>query len=234
MAPEVSLILPTINERPCLETLGPLIEVALEGYSAEAIVIDDGSTDGTPEWVEARRATSPIWQVIRRTGPKGLASAVIEGFRVSRGKVIVVMDADGSHPPDLIPKLVEPITNGTAEFVLASRGGVVNSGSAFSPTRRMISGIATLLSRPLTSVSDPMSGYFALDRTVLSRSPLSPLGFKIGLEVIVCCTPSPIQEVEYQFRDRIAGKSKLDSRQIVEYVRHIVRLYRRQAAHRAR
>lgn len=230
MVPDFSLILPTLNERRSLEVLGPRIEAAVAGYSAEAIVMDDCSTDGTAEWVEARRASNPLWRIIRRSGPKGLAAAVIDGFRAANGRVIVVMDADGSHPPELVPKLVDPIANGAAEFVLASRGDIRDSKRGLNPTRKAISYVATLLARPLTSVSDPMSGFFALDKEILSRSPLSPLGFKIGLEVLVCCRPTPIVEVSYIFQNRIAGESKLGSRHIVEYLWHLLKLYRRKHA----
>jgi len=225
---KVSVILPTLNEFACLTVLGPRLEAATADPSFEFIVVDDGSTDGTPEWVESQAKINPSWRLIRRPRPLGLASAVITGFQSAKGSTIVVMDADGSHPPELIRDLVTPVAGGSAEFALASRRLLGISRKSMSRWRELVSSIASLLARPLTSVSDPMSGYFALDAQVLERASLSPLGFKIGLEVIVCCRPNPIVEVGYSFESRIAGQSKLGHRQIFEYIRHLSRLYRRE------
>lgn len=228
---EVSIILPTLNECPCLTHLGPRLEAAVAEYSSsELIVIDDGSIDGTPEWVESRATVNPSWRLIRRPRPLGLASAVLTGFQAAKGRTFVVMDADGSHPPELIRQLVRPVSAGDAEFALASRSRNGVSPRSLSRFRTIISSVASLLARPLTSVSDPMSGYFAFDSQILKRAVLSPIGFKVGLEIIVCCRPSPIVEVDYSFESRIAGKSKLGYRQILEYLRHLSRLYRRELA----
>jgi dolichol-phosphate mannosyltransferase len=230
MPVEVSVILPTINERSCLEVVGPRLEAALEGLECEFIVVDDESSDGTPEWCEERAASNPSWKVLRRVNAKGLASAVIDGFAVARGKYFVVMDADGSHPPEQVSRLVCPIADGRAEFVLASRGGIFGTGNGLSLGRKIVSVAGSLLARPLTPVTDPMSGFFAIHPRILRRAVLSPLGFKIGLEVIVKCHPSPIVEVEYTFGSRIAGKSKLSSHQVFEFLRHLSRLYGHQTS----
>ncbi|MCI4330987.1 MAG: polyprenol monophosphomannose synthase [Thermoplasmata archaeon] len=223
-APAVSVILPTYNERESLRLLAPRLLAALTPYSSEILVVDDDSPDGTGALVEELAHSGPFRR-LRRPGRLGLASAVLEGFSKARGRVLVVMDADGSHPPETIPSLVEPILSGDAEFVLASRKLPGGSSPGLRGTRKAISWIASSLARPLTSVSDPMSGFFAVARPVLDRARLTPLGFKIALEVLVKCRPGPLVEVPFCFESRVAGNSKLDRRQIGGFIRHLWRLY---------
>ena len=226
MSPDllVSVVVPTYNERGSLVTLYPELCTALAPYPSELIIVDDGSPDGTAEY--AQTLSGPLACVVRNRGRKlGLASAVQDGFALARGSVIVVMDADGSHPPSAIPKLVEAVTTGGAEFALGSRYMPGGSWPGLTRVRRLISRGATALARPLVPVADPMSGFFAFRRQVLSRAPLSPLGFKIGLEIMVRCRPQPIAEIPIAFRPRTAGSSKLGQGEIGQYLRHIGRLY---------
>ena len=223
-APAVSVILPTYNERETLRVLAPRLVSALAPYSSEILVVDDDSPDGTGQLVEELARTGPFRRLARR-GRLGLASAVLEGFTKAQGRVLVVMDADGSHPPETVPSLIDPILAGRAEFVLASRKLPGGSAPGLRGTRRAISWIASSLARPLTAVSDPMSGFFAVSRPVLDRARLTPLGFKIALEVIVKCKPAPLVEVPFCFESRVAGNSKLDRGQIGGFLRHLWRLY---------
>jgi dolichol-phosphate mannosyltransferase len=135
------------------------------------------------------------------------------------------MDADGSHPPELIPRLVDPVRSGAAEFALASRHIAGGDMGDMNRMRRTISAGASLLARPLAPVKDPMSGFFAVRRTILDRATLRPLGFKIGLEILVKCRPRPIVEIPFVFQERVYGVSKLGSRVIGSYLRHVARLY---------
>ncbi len=222
--PLVSVVLPTFNERKSLETLYPELCAALSGIASEVVVVDDGSPDGTAAYAET--LSGPVTCIVRNRGRKlGLATAVLDGFAHSRGRVIVVMDADGSHPPTAIPTLVRAISDGGAEFVLGSRYIAGGSSPGLTPARRRVSRIATAIARPLVSVADPMSGFFAFSRPILDRAPLSPLGFKIGLEIMVRCRPRPIVEIPIAFRPRSAGRSKLGPGAMRAYVRHIMRLY---------
>jgi dolichol-phosphate mannosyltransferase len=166
-----------------------------------------------------------LFRLLERPNERGLSSAVLAGIAATKGPIVLVMDADGSHPPALIPQLIEPVRSGAAEFVLASRhvpGGDVGEMSA---PRRAISSGASLLARPLARVRDPMSGYFCVRREILERATLRPLGFKIALEILVKCQPRPIVEIPFVFQDRVYGESKLGSRVIGSYLRHVVRLY---------
>jgi dolichol-phosphate mannosyltransferase len=222
--PLVSVVIPTYNERDSLVSLYPELCTALTPYPSELIIVDDGSPDGTAAYAES--LSGPVACVVKNRGRKlGLATAVTDGFALARGRVIVVMDADGSHPPAAIPKLVEAVTTGGAEFALGSRYIPGGSAPGLSRTRRVISRAATLLARPLVRVADPMSGFFAFRREVLGRAALSPLGFKIGLEIMVRCRPHPIAELPISFRPRSAGESKLGQGEIGRYLRHIGRLY---------
>jgi dolichol-phosphate mannosyltransferase len=221
--PRVSVVIPTYNERHSLANLYSELCTALAAYPSEVVVVDDGSPDGTAAF--ARDLTGPVPCLVHDRGRKlGLASAVQDGFARSRGVFVVVMDADGSHPPAAIPKLVGALAAG-AEFALGSRYMAGGSAPGLSRTRRLVSRIATGLARPLVDVADPMSGFFAFRRRILARASLSPVGFKIGLEVMVRCRPRPIAEIPITFRPRTAGESKLGQGEIGRYLRHIGRLY---------
>jgi dolichol-phosphate mannosyltransferase len=222
--PLVSIVIPTLNERPALETLYPELCSSLAGVPSEVVIVDDGSPDGTAEYAQTLSGAATC-VVLNRGRKLGLATAVLDGFARSRGRVIVVMDADGSHPPEAIPILVREILDGGAEFVLGSRYMAGGSAPGLSRTRRVVSRVATGFARPLVAVADPMSGFFAFSRPILDRAPLSPLGFKIGLEIMVRCRPKPMVEVPIAFRARSAGKSKLGGGAMRAYVRHIGRLY---------
>ena len=221
----VSVVVPTFNERESLGRLHPRISAALNGYAAEVLVVDDNSPDGTADFVRTIPADAHF-QVIPRPCRAGLASAVLEGIDRSSGEVVVVMDADGSHPPETIPSLVAPLLAGRAEFVLASRRAPGGSAPGLSEGRQVISWGARMLARPLIKISDPMSGFFAFRRPILARAPLDPVGYKIALEILVRCRPSPVEEVPFVFAARLAGESKLNGSQVRAYVRHLGRLYR--------
>ena len=222
--PVFTVVVPTYNERGSLLALRDRIGHAIASPPGEVLVVDDSSPDGTAELVEEFARTGPF-RVMRRATRMGLASAVIEGIAHASTDVIAVMDADGSHPPESIPALVAPLLQGSAKFVLASRHLPGASAGGLSGSRRVLSRGAQILARPLTRVSDPMSGFFAFDRRVIDGANLSPVGYKIALEILVRCLPRPVLEVPYVFAPRLAGESKLGGDQVGEYLRHLGRLY---------
>jgi dolichol-phosphate mannosyltransferase len=221
---EVSVVIPTLNEREAIALLAPRLSKALARYQYEVVVVDDDSTDGTAEEVQKIAAHYP-WRLCVRHGERGLASAVLLGMHIASGSVIVGIDADGSHPPEILPSMIQPILAGSAEMTIASRHVPGGASPGLDGTRRVISWGGALLARPLTSVKDPMSGYFAVRRDVLIRGNLTPVGYKIVLEVLVKCHPSPAVEVPFVFAPRSAGTSKLGSGEIGRYLRHVGRLY---------
>ncbi|MEM0128843.1 MAG: polyprenol monophosphomannose synthase [Thermoplasmata archaeon] len=223
MVDRVSVILPTYNERESLARLDPELQTALRTLPAEIVVVDDASPDGTADLV--RQLPGPVpHRLVERSGKLGLSSAVIAGIGVAQGEILVVMDADGSHPPEAIPPLVGAVDQG-AEFALGSRHVPGGTSEGLGPGRRILSRGATLLARPIAPVRDPMSGFFAFRRSILRRATLSPRGFKIGLEILVRCRPRPVREIPIAFRPRFAGESKLTRGEIRNYVRHLAGLY---------
>lgn len=224
---DISVVVPTFHE---VENIGLLVErvfaaTTAANLAAELIVVDDDSQDGTDVRC-AELATRYDVRLIIRRGERGLATAVIEGFRQARGRLLVCMDADLSHPPEAIPEMVRALADG-AEFAIGSRylerGGVEEGWGVY---RWLNSKIATFLARPLTTVSDPLGGFFAMPRDAFSRAgELSPLGYKIALEVLVRSRARRISEIPIFFRDRKFGKSKLSLRIQFQYLRHLRRLY---------
>jgi dolichol-phosphate mannosyltransferase len=226
-SPSLSIVVPTFRE---VESLPSLIErVALLRQQAqlelELLIVDDDSRDGTAALIAAR--SEPWLELFVRRQDRGLSQAVLFGLARARGDTLVVMDADLSHPPEVIPEMLA-LLRGGADFVLGSRyvqGGTTAEG--WGLFRFVNSKIATYLARPLTSVSDPMSGFFALPRSVFARAEKpSPLGYKIGLELLVRCRCRHVREVPIHFSNREHGESKLTVHQQLLYLRHLARLYR--------
>jgi dolichol-phosphate mannosyltransferase len=227
-APEsVSVVVPTFEEAP---NLPPLIDrlaavARAEGLALDLTIVDDDSRDGSAELVAARGES---WvRFVARTADRGLSQAALEGLRGARGDVLVVMDADLSHPPEAIPAMLAKLREG-ADFVIGSRyapGGTTAHEWGF--LRWLNSRVATWLARPLTHVEDPMSGFFALRRrTFEAGREMNPLGYKIGLELVVKCRCERVVEVPIHFANRRFGSSKLSLRQQLLYLAHLERLYR--------
>jgi dolichol-phosphate mannosyltransferase len=154
---------------------------------------------------------------VRRSGKLGLASAVVAGFGAAKGDVLLVMDADLSHPADVAPKLADAIAGG-ADLAVGSRY-VSGGGTQDWPLkRRVVSRVACLMGNALVPVRDSTSGFFALRRSVINGVKLNPIGFKIGFEVMARGRYKKAVEVPYVFRDREHGKSKFGQREIGQYL----------------
>ncbi len=212
----LSIVVPTFNEAGSLPKLAERLHAALADRAWELVVVDDGSPDGTADVAEALAPRIPV-RVVRRAGKAGLASAVVAGFAAARGDVLLVMDADLSHPPEVVPALADAIANG-ADLAVGSRyvkgGGVMD----WPLRRRVVSRVACLMGSALVPVRDATSGFFALRRAVVDGVKLNPIGFKIGFEVIARGRYTKVVEVPYTFRDRELGASKFGRREIIQYV----------------
>lgn len=223
-----SVVIPTFNESANIATLlDRLCEALTE--PTEIIFVDD-SSDDTPEVIEKEAADRPhpIEVLHREDATGGLGGAVVEGIRLARGRWVVVMDADLQHPPDLVPALPAAGEQTGAELVVASRYAAGGSRAGLAGRYRLaVSGMSTLLAkaifpRRLRRVSDPMSGFFAIRRDVVTPEALRPLGYKILLELIVRLRPRPVAEVPYVFGERHAGDSKSSMREGLRFLRHLL------------
>lgn len=222
----ISIIVPTYQEVENLKPLSEMIQSALNGRDYEIIIMDDNSQDGSVELCQELAATYPI-RIITRTEDRGLSPAVIDGFDHAHGDYIVVMDADLSHPASAIPKMIDQLKSGESDFVLGSRyvaGGSIDD--SWTLWRYINSAVATLPALPLTRVKDPMSGFFSVRKADLpARHDLSPIGYKIALEVMVKGDFKKVSEVPIHFVDRVHGESKLTLSEQLKYLRHLRRLY---------
>ena len=225
--PLVSVVVPAWNEAENLPLLVPRIDAALAGVAYEVVVVDDGSRDGTPAACAALAGRYPVTLIVRDAPEHGLSGAVLRGIAAARGRTIVVMDADLQHPPERLPALLSALDGG-ADFALGSR--YVAGGSTdghWSAFRKVNSWVATVLARPFAGpVRDPMSGFFALRRSTLDRAQrLTPLGYKIALELMCKCRVRRVVEVPIHFGLRTRGRSKLTLAQQFRYLEHLSRLY---------
>lgn len=221
----VSVVVPTYNEALNLPTLVERLSRVREEHALdlELLILDDDSRDGTEEAVA--RLNRPWVRLIVRKTNRGLSPAVLDGLAAATRDVAVVMDADLSHPPERIPAMLVALEQG-AEFVIGSRyvsGG--STGEDWGILRWLNSKAATLLARPFTRACDPMSGFFAFRRSALARAPyLNPIGYKIGLELLVKCGFKNVVEIPIFFAQRQLGESKLSFKEQVRYVQHLRRL----------
>lgn len=223
----ITIIIPTYNEKDNLPILVDAIFDVLNGnfLQGNIIIVDDNSPDGTGKIADELSMKNNKINVLHRRSKQGLSSAVVEGLKYARGEIIGVMDADLSHPPEMIPKLVQPILDGESEFVIASRYMEKGKIEKWPFGRIITTRVAKILARPLTNVSDPMSGLFFLKKSIIDGIKLSPIGYKIMLEIIVKGRYSTIKEVPFTFKNRYKGESKLDWKEYFYYVQHLLKLY---------
>ncbi len=206
----VSIVVPTLNEADNVEPLFLQIMAALPTCQ-EIVVVDDGSTDGTRERLRLLAKNFPL-RVVERDQPSlGLSGAVIAGARAASGEILVVMDADLSHPPSEIPGLLNPLWQGRADMVIGSRYVSGGTTPGWPIYRKIMSRVAAGVAYPLTGVHDSMCGFFAIPRALLLELAPRATGFKIAFEAIVRGGRGlRVLEVPITFRDRTRGKSKMN------------------------
>jgi len=220
---DLSVVIPTLNEAGNVEALLGKLSVALAEIQWEAIFVDDGSTDGTPELLTRLAQSDRRIRMVRRIGRRGLSSAVVEGALASTTPYIAVIDADLQHDERILPDLYRALAVDGQELAIGSRYSNGGSTGDWEAGRRKISRFATALAAPImkTRLSDPMSGYFAVRRDVLLEAAprLSNVGYKILLD-LVASAPRPLKvaEIGYTFGTRQSGQSKLDEMVALEYV----------------
>jgi dolichol-phosphate mannosyltransferase len=213
---ELSIIVPTFNERTNVPLLIDRLRVVLDGIAWEVIFVDDDSPDGTAAQVRSMAQTDPRVRCIQRIGRRGLSTACIEGILASAAPCVAVMDADLQHDDRLLPKMLDVLRREDCDVVVGSRyvagGGVGN----WDAKRVRISTFANRLSRLLCKVeiADPMSGFFMFRRGAFEAAvrQMSGQGFKILLDFLASSSkPLTIRELPYHFGERQFGESKLDT-----------------------
>ena len=225
-SPSITVVVPTYHE---VENIPHLVarlqkvrtDAALD---LELLLMDDDSRDGSAELVESLGL--PWVRMVTRKTNRGLSYAVLDGLNSSTRDLLVVMDADLSHPPEKIPEMLAAVLNG-ADVSVGSRfadgGSTADDWGLF---RWLNSRVATLLAFPLTTVSDPMSGFFAMRRSTLKAGrDFNPVGYKILLELIIKCRCKVVVDVPIHFDNRRFGESKLSVKEQMRYVQHLRRLY---------
>eukprot|EP00049_Salpingoeca_infusionum_P026247 m.24609 g.24609 ORF g.24609 m.24609 type:complete len:263 (+) comp8622_c0_seq1:292-1080(+) len=231
---QLSVIVPAYNEtdniRPLCERLMKAAKAA--NLEVDLLVMDDESVGSEPTKTiveELQKEGHSIRIHCRkRSEGRGLSSAVLLGFDMAKFDTILCMDADLQHEPEAVPSVAAPVLEKRAEFSVGSRNvGDGGLGFDWSLTRRLISQGATMLALPLTTCTDPMSGFFCTSKQVLARgrSKCNPIGFKIGLEIMSRCRCKTVEDVPITFRERVAGESKLTMKQNVQYIQQLLALY---------
>jgi dolichol-phosphate mannosyltransferase len=224
----LSLIVPTYNEALNIVPFAEAVRSALSGRTFEIIVVDDDSPDLTWQIAAEYTKAHPEVRVMRRRGVKGLSAAVMDGFAVSRGDVLGVMDADLSHDPGILPALWKAVEEGR-EIAVGSRRVPGGGAENWPWRRRLTSGFATFLARLFLGapLSDPMSGYFMIGRPVYEKvkDRVRPRGYKILLEIVARSGCRSIAEVPFVFKDRQRGVSKLGPGVIKDYLLMLMRLW---------
>jgi dolichol-phosphate mannosyltransferase len=224
--PTLSIIVPTYKEVENLPLLIERIEQVrdAQGLTLELLVMDDDSQDGTEKMIAT--LNKPWVRLFVRKANRGLSLAVVEGLHLARNEVLLVMDADLSHPPEKIPEMLAML-GPDCDFVVGSRYVPGASTDAeWGVFRWLNSKVATLMARPLTNLKDPMAGFFALKRSTFEQGQdtLNPIGYKIGLELLVKCNCKKVREIPIHFEDRKLGHSKLSVKEQIKYLQHLRRL----------
>lgn len=210
----VTVVVPTKNEH---KNIVPLINGINESYPESSILVVDDSDDDRTKILANENGAKVI-----NGQRKGLGQAIIDGIKASESEIIVVMDCDLSHPPSKIPELVNACQNGH-KFSVGSR--YVKGGSivGWTKKRKIISAVASAIAYPISGVRDGTSGYFAFNRSILDGVNLEASSWKIMLEILVKSRAKAI-EIPIEFKDRQAGESKFRSKEMVAYLKHLVKL----------
>ena len=223
---KISVIVPTYNEVGNMYPLIERIDKSIKEFDHEIIVVDDNSPDGTAQVVKELSEKYPVKLVVRNNG-KGLATAVVEGFKHATGDVYAVIDADLQHPPEKLVPLIWEVCNGT-DVAIGSRYAEGAGFGKFKLHRMIMSKgantIAKVLLPRLANVNDIQSGFFAIKKDVIKGVELKPTGYKILLEILAMGDYKVVKEVPYQFSQRKYGDSKLGASTVFSYLKHVVML----------
>lgn len=225
-APTLALVVPTYNERDRLPELVRAIFAAYDeaGIYGELVIVDDNSPDGTGKVADTLALEFPI-RVLHRAGKLGLGTAVVEGFNAAEAEIVGVIDADLSHPPELVPRMLAIMQREHADVVIGSRYIPGGGTSHWETSRVLMSKFACLMARGLTPVRDATSGFFLMRRDRARGVTISAGGFKICLELLIRSEPRLVIEVPYVFKGRTVGESKMNLKEATGFLRQLRDLY---------
>jgi dolichol-phosphate mannosyltransferase len=225
----LTIVVPTYKEADNLALLASAVDktLSVNGTIYELLIVDDNSPDDTVNVCALLSHTYPV-RLLQPTGrPRDLSISVIDGIEAARYLHVMVMDADLSHPVETIPAMLDAMLENPRAFVVGSR--YIPGGSfdrQWGIWRFLNSHLATLMARPLVKCTDPMSGFFGFNKTCLpDTGQLQPIGYKVGLEIMVRGEFGDIIEVPIGFKDREVGTSKMNFGQQLKYLQHLRRLY---------
>lgn len=215
MPRQLSVVVPTFNERDNVVALYRKLSAALKGIAWEVIYVDDNSPDGTSDMVRELAAADPRVRCIRRIGRRGLSGACIEGILASSAPCAAVMDADLQHDETRLPEMLALLESNVVDLVVGSRYIEGGSADSFDKQRAGFSMLATSVAKKLLriEIADPMSGFFMIrrDRFEQLAPELSTQEFKILLDVIATARGAlRVREIPYTFGSRLHGESKLE------------------------
>jgi dolichol-phosphate mannosyltransferase len=214
--PELTVVVPTFNERENVSLLVDRLDRVLAGIAWEVVFVDDDSPDDTGDAVRALGRHDGRVRVIKRLGRRGLSSACVEGVLSSSAPYFAVIDADLQHDDRILPAMLGRLKDDNLDIVVGSRYLERNTTEGLSARRQAISRLGGRAARLVlhASLSDPMSGFFMMRRLSFDEvvRSLSLQGFKILLDLFTSA-PRPLRyaEIGYEFSARQHGESKLDT-----------------------
>ncbi|HTB13509.1 MAG TPA: glycosyltransferase family 2 protein [Bryobacteraceae bacterium] len=220
---EVAVVVPTFKERANIAPLLERLATVLAGIEYEVIFVDDDSPDQTAALIRSIGLADSRVRVLQRIGRRGLASACVEGMMSTAAPFIAVMDADLQHDETILPRMLAKLKAEQLDLVVATRNAEGGSMGNFSASRVRLSQLGRRLSNSIShcELTDPMSGFFVLDRRFLEEvvHSVSGVGFKILLDLVASSTrPVRVGEIPYRFGQRLHGESKLDILVGIEYL----------------
>ncbi len=223
VTPQLSVVVPTFNERDNVTTLFRRLETALAGKAWEVIFVDDNSPDGTWDVVRGLARQDARVRCIRRIGRRGLSGACIEGILASSAPCAAVIDADLQHDETQLPKMLALLEADAADLVVGSRYIEGGSADSFNRQRAGASQLATEVAKRVlrVKIADPMSGFFMIrrDRFEQLAPQLSTQGFKILLDIVATARGDlRVKEIPFTFGSRLHGESKLDSMVALDFL----------------
>jgi len=218
---DLTVIIPTFNEEENIEKMVRTVDGICKAndIDEEILVVDDSSQDNTLSLVKRMMADNPFLHLLIRTQNPGLSPSLYDGINNAQSDLVQCLDCDFSHPPEKIPVFYSLLKNDGFDMVIGSRyikgGEVIN----WPLLRRVLSSGAALLSRLLIPhIKDSGSGFFAINRTILNATSLSPRGFRMGFEILGKARWMRVQEIPIIFKDRELGQSKLKGRIIYDFL----------------